>query len=90
MDFEFDRDKAVANISKHGVSFFEAVTALYDRDALVLEDTDALDENRWVLLGMSENLKLLVVVYTLRVDTVRVISARMATNREHRTYAQRI
>lgn len=90
MDFEFDRDKAVANLRKHGVSFDEAITSLFDPEALAHEDTDSLGENRWVLLGMSNKGKLLVVVYTLRKDSIRIISARSATNKEQSTYAKRI
>lgn len=90
MDFEFDRDKAAANIRKHGVSFHEALTSLFDPEALAQEDTDSVSEVRWVLLGISSGGNLLVVIYTLRADSVRIISARPATNKERRTYARRI
>ena len=57
---EFDAAKAAANLSKHGVAFEEAASALLDPSALVKEDTDAEAENRWILLGMSARARLLV------------------------------
>ncbi|MDP3518532.1 MAG: BrnT family toxin [Pseudohongiella sp.] len=90
MDFEFDSDKAVANYKKHGVSFREALTAIFDPQALAAEDTDSVDECRWVLLGLSRKARLLVVIYTLRSDSIRLISARRATSKESKEYAQRI
>ena len=85
MDIEFDRDKAVANQRKHGVSFDEAISALSDERALSMED-DSEGEPRWVFVGISARARLLVVVYTLRGDTIRLISARRATKLEIRTY----
>lgn len=90
MDFEFHRDKAIANIRKHGVSFPEALTAILDPQAVAQEDTDSFDENRWILLGVSKKNRILVVIYTLRADSIRLISARRATNKECTHYAQRI
>lgn len=81
--------KADANLSKHGVSFDEAESALLDPIALVREDGDAEGEPRWVLLGMSSQTRLLVVVYSLRDGKrIRLISARKATRIEARHYAQ--
>ncbi len=80
--------KAASNLKKHGVSFEEAATALYDSMALVHEDDDSEGENRWVLVGLSNQARLLTVVYTLRnEDTIRLISARKATRKEARYYA---
>ncbi len=89
MDIEWDTDKAVSNLAKHGVSFDEAATALLDPMALAQEDEDADGEARWVLLGMSAQTRLLIVVYTLRDpdERVRLISARKATRKEAKYYA---
>ncbi|MEO7149802.1 MAG: BrnT family toxin [Rhodanobacteraceae bacterium] len=82
------RQNRRANARKHGVSFDEAATALLDPHALAQEDGTAEGEARWVLLGLSTAGRLLAVVYTLRGDNVRLISARRATTKEERTYAQ--
>jgi uncharacterized DUF497 family protein len=88
MEIEYDPQKARSNLSKHGVSFEEAATALYDPLALVQEDTDSMGENRWVLTGLSSQANLLTVVYTLRnEEVIRLISARKATRREAKYYA---
>ncbi len=63
MKIEFDPKKAAINLKKHGVSFDEAATCLLDDQALVQEDYDAEDENRWILIGMSNQARLLVVIY---------------------------
>ena len=85
---EYDPKKSATNVRKHGVGFEEAATALLDPHALAREDGMAENEPRWVALGMSAVPRLLVVVYTLRGDNVRLISARKATAKEERTYAK--
>ena len=90
MEIECDPAKAASNLRKHGISFREASAALLDEVALAIEDPDARGENRWVLVGMSDFARLLTVVYSLRDDRIRLISARRATKREAKTYAQRI
>jgi uncharacterized protein len=88
MDIEWDSDKADSNLKKHGVSFEEAATALLDPMALAQEDAASEGESRWVLIGMSAQLRLLTVVYALRhQDRVRLISARKATRKEATHYA---
>ncbi len=88
MEIESDPIKAASNLKKHGVSFKEAVTALYDEMALVQEDIESIDENRWVLIGLSNKARLLTIVYTLRNDEIiRLISARKATKKEAGYYA---
>lgn len=89
MGIEFDPAKAKSNLKKHGVSFEEAVTALYDPMALVKEDNHSTNENRWILVGMSNQARLLTVVYTLRNNkkTIRLISARKSTAKEEKYYA---
>ena len=88
MEIEFDQLKAESIFDKHGISFEEAATALFDPQALVREDPDAEGENRWVLIGLSDQVRLVTVVYTLRSnENIRIISARKATKREAKSYA---
>ncbi|HEU5049970.1 MAG TPA: BrnT family toxin [Gemmatimonadales bacterium] len=90
--FEWDSTKAAANARKHGISFDEAVSAFSDEHGLVLEDPEhSAAEDRFVLLGLSGLLRLLVVVHCYRstADTIRLISARRATRAERRTYEER-
>ena len=82
------REVAGKYLKKHGVPFSEAATALLDDMALVIEDPDAKGEGRWVFVGMSDVARLLTVVYTLRDNRIRVISARRAARREARSHAQ--
>jgi uncharacterized DUF497 family protein len=90
VDIDYDPAKAASNLKKHGVSFEEAATALLDRMALAIEDPDAEGERRWVLIGMSDRARLLTVVYALRHNRIRLISARSSTKRETKAYAQRV
>lgn len=91
MQVEFDPDKAAVNLKKHGVSLDEAAGSLLDPFALVREDEDAEGEVRFVLVGMSREDRLLTVCYTLREEEIiRLISARQATRREERQYAEGI
>ena len=87
MVVEFDPDKADLNLKKHGAGFEEAASCLLDPLARVREDPDSEGEQRFVLLGMSSAGRLLVVVYTLRGENIRLISARKPTKREERSYA---
>ena len=87
MNIQFDNRKATSNLRKHGVSFEEAATALLDANALVSEDGDAEGEQRFVLLGLSAQGRLLTVCYTLRGEAIRLISARPATAKEVSYYA---
>ena len=82
----FDPNKAASNLRKHGVSFAEAETVLYDPLALTREDEDADGEARFVTLGLGGEGRLLVVVWTQREDHIRLISARLATRNERRAY----
>lgn len=88
--FEWDLAKAVRNLWSHGVGFQEAATAFADDDQLVmLDEAHSNEEDRSLLLGMSERFRLLPVAWTLRGDSIRIISARVATGRERRQYEQR-
>lgn len=62
MEIEYDARKAESNLSKHGVGFEEAATALLDPQALAMEDVEAEGEARWILIGMSAEGRLLTVV----------------------------
>lgn len=86
MGIEFDQKKATSNLKKHGVTFDEAASALLDPMALVRKDEDANNELRFLLVGMSNNGHLLTVCYTLRVEVIRLISARLATKNERGQY----
>jgi uncharacterized DUF497 family protein len=86
--FEWDPAKAERNLAKHGVSFEEAVTAFSDPLSLTVFDPDhSADEDRYVLQGVSSVGRLLVVAHTDRATRIRIISARLATRRERRSYA---
>jgi hypothetical protein len=89
LKFEWDRRKDSANRKKHGVSFSVAKTAFFDENARVIADPDHSDEEyRFILLGLSSQLRLLVVCHCYREDedTIRIISARKATHPEQRAY----
>ena len=87
MDFEWDPAKAEANRRKHWVRFAEAIGVFDDEQAVMLLDENA-DEERYLAIGMDGYARVLVVVYTWRGDTVRIISARKATRSEERQYAE--
>lgn len=87
--FEWDPRKAEANLRSHDVSFAEAVTVLEDAFALTQEDPDAVEEQRFVTLGLSDQAKLLVVVYAyVEPDIIRVISAWKANKRQGELYEE--
>lgn len=86
-NFEWDPAKAQANLKKHGVHFAQAATVLEDDYAITIED-DHPTERRFITLGRDETGEVLVVVYTYRGDSIRLISARKASAAERRTYAR--
>lgn len=89
--FAWDENKNAINKVKHGISFEEAMTVFVDEEALVRSDPDhSMDEDRFVILGVSSMANILVVCHCYREsDTViRIISARKATNNETRQYLQ--
>lgn len=88
--FEWDPEKAVGNLRKHGVSFEEATTVFGDPMAMNMPDPDhSLTEERFVLLGLSHRLRLLVVAYAERGTRTGLISAREANRKERRQYEER-
>jgi uncharacterized DUF497 family protein len=89
--FEWDNRKASENQRKHGVSFEEAKSAFFDENARVIPDPEhSNDESRFVLLGLSVRLRLLVVVhcYVKDDEVVRIISARKADPSEREQYSE--
>lgn len=90
MDVEWDPGKARSNIRKHGISFSDAQTVLYDRLALSMEDRSAEGENRYLTVGSDALNRIIVVCYTYRNMKVRLISARRATKLERNAYEERI
>ena len=84
MNIDWDPNKARANSAHHGVLFSDAEAALYDPNGITRENDRAEGEQRFVTLGLDALGRLLVVVYTYRSDTIRIISARRATRNEVR------
>lgn len=89
MEIEFDPEKAAANpINHEGVTFEEATWVLLDPYALTREDADVEGEQRFVSLGMGGRGRILVTVWTLRNDRIRIISAWKANQLQRRRYEQ--
>jgi len=89
---EWDENKNRANRHKHGISFEEAETVFADDHALLIADPEHSDnEDRFILLGMSSSLRIMVVWHCYRVqdDVIRIISARKATREEQDGYIKR-
>lgn len=90
--FEWDPDKADANVRKHGVAFEVAALAFADPFALTEQDRVEGGEYRWRTLGMVQGVVLLLVAHTMRdaadAEVIRIISARPATRPERRRYEQ--
>ena len=87
--FEWDARKASANKKKHGISFEEARTVFFDENAKLIDDPDhSEEEDRFVLLGVSSSLKVMLVCHCYREEgnVVRIISARKASPRESKQY----
>ena len=89
MGFVWDPRKAKGNLAKHGVSFDEAKTVFDDDLFLVFADPDhSTEESRFIIMGQSQHERLLIVAYTERLETIRIISAREATRHEQKVYAE--
>ncbi len=89
MEFEWDPEKAAANVRRRRVSFNEAATVLEDPLSTTFPDeAHSEGEMRFVTVGVSSSGHLLVVAHTERNDTIRIISARRATRREREFYEQ--
>jgi uncharacterized DUF497 family protein len=86
LNFEWDDEKATSNLTKHGVPFHEALSVFLDVNRLDRYDgREDYGEDRFLTIGLADDIEL-AVAYTLRSDTIRIISARKATRHEQRDY----
>jgi uncharacterized protein len=89
IEFEWNANKAAANLKKHGVAFEEAATVFADGLACIFDDDEhSQDEPREIIIGHSEKNRLVLVSFTERSDRIRIISARRATKKERRDYEE--
>jgi len=93
--FNWNKSKNLSNIRKHGIPFKEAATVFLDPNATLIPDIDhSLDEDRYIVVGMSKKLKILMVCHCYRdevdkeinKEVIRIISARPATKQEQKIY----
>ena len=91
LTFEWDANKARANLAKHAVSFQEATTVFGDPVSITVPDpAHSQAESRFIILGRAHQGRILVVVHTERGDNVRIISARPASRRERKQHEETI
>jgi uncharacterized protein len=91
LSFTWDTNKAKSNKNKHGIDFDEAKSVFYDDNALLISDPDHIhDEERFILLGMSNQLNILIVCHCYRENDsiIRIISARKSTKHEKKQYLE--
>jgi len=89
LEFEWDPAKAELNLKEHGISFDEATTVFRDTLSITISDPDhSGSEDRFIDIGMSHRMQLLVVSYTERKDKIRIINARRATRAERKNYEE--
>jgi uncharacterized protein len=89
LEFEWDRQKAARNLQKHRVSFEEATTVFEDTLSATFSDPDhSNEEDRFIIVGMSDRRRLLIVSHLERQQSIRIISARELTAYERRQYEQ--
>lgn len=89
MKFDWDKNKAASNLSKHGVSFDEAKTVFDDSLYIDFYDPDHSDEEeRYLIIGVSNQGRLLITFYTERGESIRLISSRVATRAEQEVYEE--
>ena len=84
--FEWDSQKAAANLRKHGVTFELACEAFFDPFVSYLDEETIDGELRETIIGLSSNWQLCYVVYVMRDEMIRIISARLVTSVERETY----
>ena len=90
MRVEWHPAKAKSNLAKHGFSFSDAETVFDDEFSISIPDAGLVSEERFVVVGVDALGRILVVSYTYRQDSIRVISARRATQSERKEYGRRI
>ncbi len=89
MEFEWDPKKNEANIRKHGVTFIEAATVFSDVLSITVPDPDhSQEEDRYIIIGMSGQNRLVMVAHMERGECIRIISARELTRSEKRNYEE--
>lgn len=89
MKFVWDESKATANMKKHGISFEEAKTVFENPLAVIFSDeAHSVEEFREIIVGHSQRNQLLLVAFTERQSSIRIISARLATRQEREDYEQ--
>jgi len=89
LELEWDPQKAAANLAKHKLSFEEAATVFGDPlGGIVADPRHSIGERRFALLGLSQDRRLLAVMFVERGGIIRIISARRATRRERRDYEE--
>jgi uncharacterized DUF497 family protein len=87
MRFEWDSEKAAANLRKHRISFDEAATAFFDPLSMTISDPDhSVGERRFITMGASSSGRLIVVAHTERGSTLGITSARLASASERKRY----
>ncbi|MEY3810860.1 MAG: hypothetical protein RL221_1247 [Pseudomonadota bacterium] len=89
--FEWEPRKALANLKKHGISFEDAKSVFYDENAKLISDPDHSEgEDRFVLLGVSHSLRVILVCHCYRSagNVIRIISARKASPKESKAYSR--
>jgi hypothetical protein len=91
MIFEWDPQKAALNLRKHRVSFQEAATVFSDPLSVTIPDPDhSADENRYLIIGQSHGLRLLIVAHAEQGERIRIISARKLTPTEREAYEEEV
>ena len=89
MRFTWDHRKASKNLAKHAVSFDEATTVFVDPLSSTFEDpVHSIEEQRFIIIGLSERGRIIVVAHTDDGETVRIISGREATREEREAYEE--
>jgi uncharacterized DUF497 family protein len=91
LHFEWDPKKAAANLAKHGVSFEEGLTVFSDPLARIFDDEEhSIEEEREIIIGHSTKHRLLLVCFTAREESIRILSVRKATRRERQDYEENV
>ena len=89
LSFEWDEEKAKANLKKHRVGFDEATTVFTDPFSMTIHDPEhSADEQRYIDIGSSDKGRVLLVVYAERGSTIRIVSCRKATSSERKLYEE--
>ena len=88
MEFEWDEDKRRINLRKHGLDFADAHRAFTEDAFIIVDDREDYGEGRYILLGLLYE-RIVVIVFTVRDDVIRIISMRKANKREQKSYVQR-